>query len=702
MTFSHIVMKNIRFNFKKYISFFFVNSFTVMLLFMYSNLLFEPQMLSMVSSAARKVFYMGFEGLVIFSIVFISYTIIAFIKYRGKEFGIYMTLGMTQKNLRRMVLYENVVIVGSSLITGLLSGLIFSRIFYMVFSKVLNIEGLVFRINYQSILLTMGIFSTIFLFSSLLSKMSISKISVIEVIKSSVKKDMAQPRKYTGIVCFVLVLTSLIVLQVLKLKVSVEETLVTQALKWICPIIIVIGLYLLIGNSIESVKNIFKRYPNIYNKNILFLSNLSHKLLSYRSMLFIVSLLIASAIFLIQFSYNLYATMPTLTEKNYVSDIMFVQAKGYNKVTEAEVKNIIEKAGGKVEEYSTIEYIPVDEYKLIGKDRVSIFSTNKPIVSESMYNKHMNENVNILPGEFMEIVNPSSSRRGMERLSYESIITAHDNVISQRMQQATVDFARVLRDDFDNIIKEYKHYSLKPNDIPFQFVPFAVHYYNSAYKSGGAYIVDDSDYENIKLTLKDRVEVYHKINLSKNKDKYFNALISLLKDKNNLDDSYWNNAVYERVEYDDSMKQYINDLRPIYIEEAKLDPIQKFGTFFFVFFFVGALILISSGVVLYYKILTSVDEERERISQISKIGMTNKELKKLICKELKILYFVPVLIGGFLGSYSISIVLSAQMVYKQIMINTILMIVLYMVIQIIFYNTSKNTYFKEVMCKKKL
>ncbi|MCT4592962.1 MAG: ABC transporter permease [Anaeromicrobium sp.] len=667
---------------------------------MYSNLLFEPEMLSMVSSVARKVFYMGFEGLVIFSIIFISYSVMAFIKYRGKEFGVYMTLGMTQKNLKRMVFYENIVTVGSSLIVGLLSGFVFSRIFYMAFSKVLKIEGLVFRIHYESILLTIGIFFIIFLFSSVLSKRTISKISVIEVIKSSAKKDMVKPRKYTGIVSFLLVVTALILLGNLKSKFSIEETLVTETLKWICPIIIVIGLYLFIGSSIESIKNILKRYPNIYNKNILLLNNLSHKLLSYRSMLFIVSLLIGSAIFLIQFSYNLYATIPTLTEKNYVSDIMFVQAKGYNKVTEVEVKNIIQKSGGKVEGYSTIEYIPVDEYKLIGKDRVSIFSTNKPIVSESMYNKHMNKNVNILPGEFMEILNPSSSSRGMERLPYESIITAHDNVIFQRMEQATVEFASVLRDDFDNIIKEYKHYTLKPNHIPFQWEPLAVHYYNSAYKSGGAYIVDDSDYENIKLTLTDRVEVYHKINLSENKDKYFNALISFLKDKNNLDDSYWNNRIYERIEYHDPVKQYINDLRPIYVEEAKLDPIQKFGTFFFVFFFVGALILISSGVVLYYKILTSIDEERERVFKMSKIGMTNKEIKKLISKELKILYFVPVFIGGFLGSYSISIVLSAQIVYDQIMVNTISMIVLYMVIQIIFYNSSKNKYLKEVMYKK--
>lgn len=699
MTFSRIVMKNIKFNFKKYISFFFVNSFAVMLLFMYSNLLFEPEMLSMVSRVARKVFFAGFGGLVIFSVAFISYTVIAFIKYRGKEFGVYMTLGMTQKNLKKMVLYENLVIVGSSLIAGLLSGFIFSRLFYMAFSKVLKINSLVFRVNYQSVLLTIGIFSVIFLFSNLLSKINISKMSIIDIIKSSVKQDMAEHKKYTGIIYFVLVVTSLIVLQILKSQSSIEETILTQALRWICPAIIVVGLYLLIGSFIESVKNILKKYPNLYNKNILFLTNLSHKLLNYRTMLFAVSLLIALAIFLIQFSYNLYATMPPLLEKNFIDDIMFVQTQKYNNVTEQEVKNAIEQVGGKVESYEMIEYIPIDEYEIISKDKVAISSTNTPIVSENMYNQHMNTNVDILPGEFMEVVNPSSSLRGVKRDSYESIITAPDNEISERMQQVAVQFI-VTQDDFDDIIKNYKNFSLKPNTIPYQFVPFAVHYVNSAYNSGYAYIVDNRDYEKIKLTLSDRVEVYHKINLSENRENYFNALIDLLKDKNELDDHYWNSTIVERADYEDPIEEYINDLRPVYVEEAKVDPIQKFGTVFFVFFFVGILILISSGVVLYYKILTSVDEERERISKISKIGMTNKELKKLICKELKILYLVPVLIGGFLGAYCISIVLSEQVLYNQIMINTILMIALYMVIQVIFYNISKNKYIKDIMYKQ--
>lgn len=699
MTFYHIVIRNIKFNFKKYISFFFVNSFAVMLLFMYSNLLFEPEMLSMVSRVARKTFSAGFVGLVIFSAIFISYTIIAFIKYRGKEFGIYMTLGMTQRDVKKMVLYENLVIVGSSLIAGLLSGFMFSRLFYMVFSKILKIKSLVFRINYQSILLTIGIFSAIFLFSTLLCKMSISRMSVIEIIKSSVKRDVVEYKKHTGTICFVLVAMSLVILQILKSRFSVEDTVVTQALKWICPGIIVVGLYLLMGSFIESVKTILKKYPSLYNKNILLLNNLSHKLLNYRSMLFIVSLLIALAIFMIQFSYNLYATMPILLEKNFMDDIMFVQTEEYNNINEEEVKKAIEQVGGKVESYTRIEYIPVDEYEIISENRVVISATNVPIVSESVYNKYMKTNVDIVSGEFMEIVNPSSSLRGRKRDLYESIITAPNNDIYERMQNVAVKVT-VSRNDFDNIIKDYNHFILNPNNTPYQFIPFSIRHVNSTFNSGNAYIVDESDYEKIKSTLVDRVEVYHKINLSENKEKYFYALIDLLKNNNGLDDSYWNNAIVEEVEYDDPFEEHINDLRPVYVEEAKIDPIQKFGTVFFVFFFVGILILISSGVVLYYKILTSVDEERERISKISKLGMTNKELKKLICKELKILYFVPVLIGGFFGAYCISIVLSAQVVYNQIMINTVLMIVLYMLIQVVFYNISKNTYSKEVMYKK--
>ncbi|WBW96858.1 FtsX-like permease family protein [Oceanirhabdus sp. W0125-5] len=699
MTFNSIILNNIKFNFKKYLSFFLVNSFAIMILFMYSNLMYEKQLTSMIPRSARNALKTGYAGVIIFLVVFISYTVTAFIKYRGKEFGVYMILGMTQKNIKKMVFFENVIIVGSSLLVGLISGMIFSRLYYMLFSKIMMLDGLKFNLNYQSVIVTVGIFGVIFLFSTLLGKRAISKISIVEMIKASLKSDMMEKRKYTGIVWFTLMVISLIILQSVKSRYIYESTLTLKLIAWICPTIILIGLYMVIGNFIESIKNIFKRFPDLYNKKILLLTNLSYRVKNYRTMLFVVSLLTSLAIFLIQFGYNMYATAPDVFEKNFFNDIMFVQTSKYNIVSEKELRDVIRAAGGELESYSKIEYVPMDVYKYEGEEKVVIQSFSFPIISERNYNQHMNTQFDIKPGEFMEVVNPSSSMRGAKRDNYEIVITEHGNDLYERLSPNVVE-CRISEKEFKNVVNDYTNFTLKPNNTPYEFAPLSIKYYNSAINSGEAFIVDHEDYERIKAEFKDKVEIYQKINIKENKDEIFNGVVELLKSKNQLDENFWNRTKGERPVYNDSNIEYINDLRPIYVEEERFEPIQIYGVTLFIFFFVGFLTLIASGIVLYYRVLTGVNDDRERLLKLRKMGMTDKELKELVCNELKILYFIPVLLGGFLGAFSISIVLSPQAVYDKIMLNTSLMIGLYIIIQIIFYHISKSKYLKETMNKR--
>ena len=47
-----------------------------------------------------------------FSVFFISYAHRTFIKGRNKEFGIYMSLGMNDKDIKNLVLLENMIIGG--------------------------------------------------------------------------------------------------------------------------------------------------------------------------------------------------------------------------------------------------------------------------------------------------------------------------------------------------------------------------------------------------------------------------------------------------------------------------------------------------------------------------------------------------------------------------------------------------------------
>ncbi|MBU3185403.1 FtsX-like permease family protein [Clostridium estertheticum] len=142
MTFSSIIIKNIKFNFKKYIAYFIANSFIIAVLLMYGSLMFSKEFIdgSKANGLTDNVMTM-LMLMIIFSIVFISYTTISFIRYRGKEFGVYLTLGVTTKDLRKILFIENILILFASMVTGMIVGTLFSRLFYMIIGKILWIDN---------------------------------------------------------------------------------------------------------------------------------------------------------------------------------------------------------------------------------------------------------------------------------------------------------------------------------------------------------------------------------------------------------------------------------------------------------------------------------------------------------------------------------------------------------------------------------
>ena len=77
---------------------------------------------------------------ILFCTFFIFYAQNSFIKFRKKEFGLFMVLGMTIQNIQRIIFLENGLIAIISLITGLVSGTIFSKLFYLVIIKIIEVK----------------------------------------------------------------------------------------------------------------------------------------------------------------------------------------------------------------------------------------------------------------------------------------------------------------------------------------------------------------------------------------------------------------------------------------------------------------------------------------------------------------------------------------------------------------------------------
>jgi len=692
MAFLSIVRKNFIHNFNKYISFYFVNSLIVAMLFMYGSLMYNPAILNSVGKTTLfESIKIALVGLIMFSVVFITYTNMAFLKNRGKEFGMYLTLGMTTKDLSKLIFVENLGIMIISLITGILGGVLFGRLFYMGLNKILNFTSIPYRLTYKSLLLCIGVFGLIFLSNVIFNMFYIRRVSIIDAIRSSKKKGIGKSNILIGTVALVLLIVSIDCLPKAIIKEIFKDQSymigVIMALTLICP-------YMIIGSIIGIVKAVTSKFPKLYNRNILVLSNLSHRFLAYKNILYMLSLLVAGAMFFVGITYSLYVSSRETINIDNPFDIMFVETNEYNKVEKENIEKTIFPTSGKVEKYKILEYIEVPMFKDDGRE-LSSWSDSETVISETNYNKHMGTDVDVKANEaiYVTVFN--------EKMNYEHptsvLVTLNETQLKKVKNLTNNKDASLSKEAFKNIAGETTSLYLDKNNIKYKKgVAFANNISASGYPSGSGLVVDDKSYKLLKNNLPNAsVKKLHLINV-KNAYKSIGAIDDYLKKINGLDNSYWNEEGISGLTSEDE-RGVKEAYRPVYKEELVKLQLKSNGIMFFTMIFIGALFLVANGVVLYYKVLSDIKDEEERITSLTRIGVTQKEIKSMISKELAITFFTPILIGGGLSLYYIYVLWSNSSMVGLLMKKSLIVLICGTIIQIIFYLISRKKYIKEVI-----
>ena len=76
-------------------------------------------------------------------------------------------------------------------------------------------------------------------------------------------------------------------------------------------------------------------------------------------------------------------------------------------------------------------------------------------------------------------------------------------------------------------------------------------------------------------------------------------------------------------------------------DDARRDFYQVYGSILFVGIFFVALFLIATVLIIYYKQITEGFDDRERFSIMQKVGMSQKEVKSTIQKQVLMVFFLP-------------------------------------------------------------
>ena len=213
---------------------------------------------------AVEIMAYGTYILVLFALVFLFYTHSSLIKGRKKEFGLYSILGMNKHNLGKIILFETLITWAVSLLFGLAAGIALSKIAELGFTRLIEVPARYsFSISGVSVVMTVAVFSMIFLLIFLNSVRQVRFSSPIELVRAD--KAGEKPPKANWVVG-VLGLVLLGAGYYIALK--IEQPM--SALMWflVAVMLIILGTYLvLIAGSVILCKMLQKNKAYYYKTN---------------------------------------------------------------------------------------------------------------------------------------------------------------------------------------------------------------------------------------------------------------------------------------------------------------------------------------------------------------------------------------------------------------------------------------------------
>lgn len=190
MTLLNFAYYNIKRDFKTYLYHFLSCVFSVFIFFLFSVLSMHPA-LKIVDkgSTIGLVLFTASIVSMIFSFVLILYSVGNFLKNRSKQFAILNIIGASKKQFKKLIFLENMIISLLSLFVGIVSGLIFSKLFLMIAQTLIDNLKLNFYLPLMPIMLTIGLMGGLFLLISLLAPIILRKKKIIDLLK---KEEVAE------------------------------------------------------------------------------------------------------------------------------------------------------------------------------------------------------------------------------------------------------------------------------------------------------------------------------------------------------------------------------------------------------------------------------------------------------------------------------------------------------------------------------
>ncbi|MBW7455725.1 ABC transporter permease [Paenibacillus sepulcri] len=636
MTFRRLALKNVQGNWHQYIAYFLSSTFSVMIFFVFAAFIYHPGVVNGHIDAASKIR----SGLVdceyliiIFSFFFVLYSNSAFLKSRKKEFGLLSLFGMTHRQIRRLVFYENTVIALAAIIAGIAFGTLFSKLFFMALSELLDVTNPIpFAIVTKAIIITAAGFFVLFQVITLFTLSRVGRSQIIDLLKAARK-----PKKVPVFSPW------LIALSIVCLLAGYGLALITTRLTFILltlPILflVVVGTYFLFTqSSIALFRKLQKTHALYYKRtNMLTVSQMVFKLKDNARVLFMVSIL-SAVILTASGTFYIYYQSGQQQLLDYFPQTFSIEEEGLNKhdlIQPNKVKEILNNDGVSVNYQLEMVNIPITYHNgQLNEDSEAVLIAQRDYNSQAARMKGI-EPINVNEGHAMYIY-PFSG-------------------------------------DFNESIQEGDVISASAGDLPLSLKLEGQRNKTIVNLIGmELFVLNDAQFDQVAAKLPDHDKsVYYGYEL--NDWESLNATVKKIHDQI---PQKLRGGFHERV------SQY-------------LDGKQLSALTLFIGIFISFLFFIASGSMIYFKLFTELQEDQAQYKSLRRIGMTIKELRKITSLQIGIIFFVPFAVGVIHASFAYVILGNVMAVsvwqYGMVVIGIVFLM------QLIYFLLTRRAYMNKI------
>lgn len=633
-----LAVTNLKNNRKTYVPYIFTGVLTVMMFYIIDALSRGKG----ITQDTLKICLQYATGvIVVFAVIFLFYTNSFLIKRRKKEIGVYNILGMGKRHIARMMAVETILTAGISILGGLVFGIIFGKLMYLLLLKILhNSVDMQFSVNGTAIVQTVILFAGIFLLTYLYNILQIQLVNPVELLHGGNQGEKEPKSRWLLVIVGVAALGN-----GYWIALTTEAPLEALLKFFVAVVCVIIGTYaLFIAGSIVVLKILRKNKAYYYNpKHFTSVSGMIYRMKQNGAGLANICVLSTMVLVMVSTTVSLYAGMEDILDSRFPRDVSIVcnEADTNNEETlQRLIKEQCEKTGVKITDRVRYRY---------GSMNAVLKGNNLEKVEQYYPDNHFYYVEMITQEEYNRIEKQNVSLKEQEILTY----TTNGKCGKKQINIAGQNY---------QVKKELSEMTSQPKSTAEMYKTLYIVFANA---------------EQIE-----RIESFSyadKFNLKGDDGKQKEALEQI------------QNEFYEKFP-DGTMESRMLSRSSFY---------ELYGGLFFIGIYLGSMFIMATVLIIYYKQISEGYDDRERYQIMQKVGMSKKEVKRSIRSQVLSVFFLPLVVAVIHVAVAFKVMTKILGVLNLTNVSlfavcTIITIAVFAVFYIIVYSITAKEYYRIV------